>query len=304
MLLLMAAFTASWLALSSLFPGFQTVSRVVTRPVIHGVILYGLWLGLARAGFDSRRRLAIWLAIAIPFTLWLAAIWGLAIDGFFARPSGQRLIPVATFLPLLVGVPVLLRSQRIGEILDATPPAWLIGLQLYRVFGGIFLVAWARGALSSTFALPAGIGDVTTGLLALPIAYYLAAGGRGGREAANAWNVFGLLDFTIAVGIGILSSPAVQLIVPDRPSIGAGTYPLVLIPTFAVPSSIMLHALSLRQLRRAVAPRGEAGSSSPRLSTLPYRLLGRGRLRLGFQHPLQLPLDPPHQLGELVLLAR
>jgi hypothetical protein len=261
MLLLMVAFTASWLTLSSLFPAFQTVSRPVTRPVIHGVILYGLWLGLARAGFDFRQRLATWLAIAIPFTLWLATVWVLAVDGFFARPSGgPPLIPIAIFLPVVIFVPILLRSKRIGEILDATPPSWLIGLQLYRVFGGIFLVAWARGALPGIFSLPAGIGDVTTGLLALPIAYYLAAGGRGGREAAIGWNVFGLLDFTIAVGIGILSSPAVQLIVPDRPSIGAGTYPLVLIPTFAVPSSIMLHALSLRQLRRrGVAPRREAG---------------------------------------------
>ena len=29
------------------------------------------------------------------------------------------------------------------------------------------------------------------------------AGGRGGREVAIGWNLLGLLDFTIAVGIGI-----------------------------------------------------------------------------------------------------
>ena len=105
--------------------------------------------------------------------------------------------------------------------------------------------------MAPVFALPAGIGDVTVGLLALPAAYYLAAGGRGRRDAAIGWNVLGLLDFAIAISIGILSAPGpLQLIVPDRPSIGAGTYPLVLIPTFAVPSSILLHALSLRQLRR------------------------------------------------------
>jgi len=41
-----------------------------------------------------------------------------------------------------------------------------------------------------------------------------------------------------------------QLIVPDVQSIGAGDYPGVLTPAFVVPSSILLHALSLRQLRR------------------------------------------------------
>jgi hypothetical protein len=252
MLLLMAAFTVAWVTLNGLLAEFQLASRAVTRPVIHAAVLYGLWVGLARAGFDFGQRVRIWLTIAIPFTLWLAAVWILAIDGaFVARPGGgPPLIPIAIFLPVLVFLPILFRSGRIGEILDATPPSWLVGLQLYRVFGAIFLVAWAHGRLAGIFALPAGIGDVMTGLLALPAAYYLAAGGRGGREAAVAWNVLGLIDFAVAVGIGILSSPAVQLITPDRPSIGAGTYPLVLIPTFAVPSSIILHALSLRQLTR------------------------------------------------------
>src|SRR5258708_3891450 len=108
--------------------------------------------------------------------------------------GGPPLIPIAILLPLLVFVPILLRSARIGEILDATPPSWLVGLQLYRVFGGIFLVVWAQGRLSGIFALPAGIGDVATGLLALPAAYYLASGGRGGRGLAIAWSIFGIAD--------------------------------------------------------------------------------------------------------------
>jgi hypothetical protein len=252
MLLLMVALTAAWVALNTQLAEFQFASRALTRPVTHAVMLYGLWLGLARAGFDFGRRLRIWLAIAVPFTLWLAGVWVMAVDGVFEARSGRGLplIPIAIFLPVLVFAPMLLRSARIGEILDATPPSWLVGLQLYRVFGAVFLIAWAQGRLAGVFAFPAGIGDVTVGLLALPAAYYLAAGGRGGREAAIAWNLLGLFDFAVAVGIGILSSPAIQLIVPDRPSIGAGTYPLVLIPAFAVPSSILMHALSLRQLSR------------------------------------------------------
>jgi hypothetical protein len=51
--------------------------------------------------------------------------------------------------------------------------------------------------------------------------------------------------------LGFITSPGpFQLIVPDVPSIGAGNYPNVLTPAFVVPSSILLHALSLRQLRR------------------------------------------------------
>ncbi|MGX7875252.1 hypothetical protein ACVDG5_023245 [Mesorhizobium sp. ORM6] len=51
--------------------------------------------------------------------------------------------------------------------------------------------------------------------------------------------------------MGMITSPGPwQLIVPDMQSIGAGDYPGVLTPAFVVPSSILLHVLSLRQLRR------------------------------------------------------
>jgi hypothetical protein len=83
------------------------------------------------------------------------------------------------------------------------------------------------------------------------------------------WNVLGILDLVNALVIGFVTTPGpLQLIVPDRPSTIA-FYPLVLIPAFAVPLSILLHALSLRQLRRqarqAQAPRGRealAGAAS------------------------------------------
>ena len=101
------------------------------------------------------------------------------------------------------------------------------------------------------FALPAGIGDVLTGLLALPAAIAVAAGTADGRRAAALLNIFGLADFAVAITMGIITSPGpLQLIVPDVQSIGAGNYPGVLTPAFVLPSSILLHALSLRQLRR------------------------------------------------------
>ena len=59
------------------------------------------------------------------------------------------------------------------------------------------------------------------------------------------------VDFAVAVGIGLVTSPGpLQLIVPAVTNAQLGTYPTVMIPAFAVPSSILLHALSLRQLYR------------------------------------------------------
>jgi hypothetical protein len=261
--LLAAVVTAASVALNLGFPGLAPtgVQQTLTRLIIHATILVGLWIGLSRTDLDHRARLATWLALAVPFTAWLALIWWLAVGGAFLTRPGVPALPAAILLPVLIGLPLLLRSRRVGALLDATPPSWLVGLQVYRIFGSAFLVGWALGNIPGTFALPAGIGDVTVGLLALPVAAYLQSGARGGRAAAIAWNVLGLLDFVSAVSLGFLSTPGpFQLIVPNPPNTLLGTYPTVMIPAFAVPSSILLHALSLRQLRRLarIAPAGPA----------------------------------------------
>jgi hypothetical protein len=218
--------------------------------IAHGVIAVGLWIGLESTETPDQRR-TTWLAIMIPDTLWFAVAWSAAINGVFRTgASPLPLLPLAIFLPVIIGAPLLLLSKRVGQVLDAMPASWLVALQLYRVFGS-WALAWLRGVLPGVFALPAGMGDVLTGLFALPAAIAVATGTAQGRRAAIAWNIFGLADFAVAITLGLITSPGrFQLIVPNVLSIGAGAYPDVLTPAFVVPSSILLHALSLRQLIR------------------------------------------------------
>lgn len=256
LLLLGAVLAAFWVGINLLFPGLAPtgIPSTLTRLGIHVAILSGLWLGLSRTEFSASKRIIVWLAIVIPFTLWLAGVWTLAINGAFQPvPGVARLprLPIAIFAPVIIGLFVLLRSKSIAALLDATPAAWLIALQVYRILGGIFLVNWMHGTVAGVFAVPAGIGDMLTGIMALPVALLLASGTERGRSAAMAWNIFGLLDFAVAITLGTLSSPGpLQVVGLDIPASLAGTYPTVLIPAFAVPSSILLHALSIRQLRR------------------------------------------------------
>ncbi len=252
-LLWMMPLTALWLGISYALPwlGSSGFSGTATRLAIHVTIALGLWLALERTELTPRRRLLVWLTLMVPYTLWLAAMWSVAIGGFFAVRALPPRLPLAIFLPVILLTPLLLASKRVGEVLDAMPAEWLVGLQVYRVFGGSFLVGWALGVIPGIFSIPAGIGDVTTGLLALPAAIALASGSAAGRRAAIAWNVLGLCDFTIAVSIGLITAAGpLQLIVPSFPNPTAGLYPTVLVPAFGVPSSILLHALSLRQLSR------------------------------------------------------
>lgn len=253
-LLWLMPLTAAWIAVSYAFPGLGTsgIPSVAVRLGITMALTLGLWLGLERTALAPGRRLAVFLALAVPYVLWLSGIWSAAILGVFGPGGGlPPRLPIAILLPVILLTPPLLLSKRVGELLDAMPAHWLVGLQVYRIFGAAFLVGWARGVVPGLFGLPAGTGDVTTGLMALPAAYALAAGIGGARRGAIAWNIFGLVDFAVAVGIGLAIAPGpFQLIHTDIVNTATATYPTVMVPAFAVPSSILLHVLSLRQLRR------------------------------------------------------
>ncbi|RXT33610.1 MFS transporter [Bradyrhizobium betae] len=247
-------FTALWTWLIYALPALPESGfpALAVRLMAHGFIALGLWLGLESSALAPRQRQATWLAVMVPFTLWAAVAWTAAINGTFRTgASPLPLLPAAMLLPVIVGAPVLLLSKRVGLLLDAMPPTWLIALQLYRIFGSQWLAYWLRGALPGLWALPAGTGDVLTGLFAVPAAIALASGTAEGRKGAILWNICGLADFAIAIALGMIMSPgAFQLIVPSGPSMGVDTFPNVLTPAFVVPSSILLHALSLRQLFR------------------------------------------------------
>jgi hypothetical protein len=78
------------------------------------------------------------------------------------------------------------------------------------------------------------------------------------------WNIFGLADFAVAITMGVLSNPGpLQQFGFDISPAQVGTYPTVMIPAFAVPSSILLHALSLRQLRRRSGSVRRSGLAAP-----------------------------------------
>ena len=253
-LLWFAPLTALWILMIYRWPEVPAsgVPTTTHQLAAHGLIALGLWLGLEHTSLTRGQRLATWLAIFIPDTVWFGVAWSAAISGVF-HPGATPLpaLPSAILLPVILGAPLLLFSKRIGQVLDEMPAEWLVALQLYRVFGSWALAAWLHGTLPGVFALPAGIGDVLTGLFALPAAVAVATGTAAGRRAAILWNILGLADFAVAIAMGIVTSPGpLQQIVPDVQSIGAGDYPGVLTPAFVVPSSILLHTLSLRQLRR------------------------------------------------------
>jgi hypothetical protein len=197
----------------------------------------GLYVGIRALPGQQSRRLRWTVGAAAVMLIWIVGVVLLAADDAF-RLDGPG-IPVALMTTLAAGY-LLLLLPTFRAVLDGIPQHWLIGIQVFRILGGVLLVRYFQGGISGVFAIPAGVGDVLTGLLAPIVAYWWFAGKPYARKAAIAWNLFGMADLVNAVALGRLTAGG-----------GGGiVFPIVLIPTYGVPRSLLLHSFSLIGLMR------------------------------------------------------
>jgi hypothetical protein len=208
---------------------------------------------------------------ALAFGGLLAGWWLLTLalalgDTFRADDDAQfPLIVFGVFAPILLGYSLLRTSATFRDLLAATPLHWLIGIQVYRSLGALFLWLYARYFLPGLFAIPAGIGDLLVGVTAPLVAYGCLAQKPWSHRAAVTWNLLGIADLALAVGLGFFSAPGPFRVFFTEPSTALMTvFPLVMIPTFAVPLSVLLHLFALRRLSRvaAVQPPWRQGRTS------------------------------------------
>jgi hypothetical protein len=131
----------------------------------------------------------------------------------------------------------------------------LIGVNAMRMLGAMFLLLTAAGRLSGPFPWSAGFGDIITGALAIPLAMRVARSGQLPTRAIARWNMFGILDLVVAVGLGITSAAGspLQLIHAGVGSQAMQQLPFCLVPTVLVPFYLITHGIIAAQLRAARA---------------------------------------------------
>lgn len=211
------------------------------------------WIGFyagIRALPGGRARQSRWIiGSAVVAAAWLVGMFLLGAAGAFRNDALPPRIPMALAATLLPGY-LLLFSPTFRRIVAVVPQHWLIGIQTFRILGSALLVRYFAGQLPGLFALPAGIGDVATGLLAPFVAYTWYSGKRYARGAAIAWNVFGMADLINAVALGTLTGGG-----------GGLVFPIVLIPAYGVPRTFLIHSYSLIGLLRRTSQQPRSAES-------------------------------------------
>jgi hypothetical protein len=201
-------------------------------------------LAVFRATLTPRARTSAPWLVAGYLGVWLAAalVTGDGANFPLANPDRRLAISVTIgFGPMFLAFALLAGSQTVRALNDAMQPEWLIFVQSYRMAGLMFLFPFLYfGAVPAAFAVPAALGDFLTGLAAPFVGVAVARRYRRARALAVAWNLFGLLDLTVAPAAALLSRAGVVAI-----------YPLALVPLFlGPPLGILTHVLSLRNLAR------------------------------------------------------
>ncbi len=243
-------------------PIYLPVYVLAGTTAIVTAVLFGLNRALISASWpdDGRRRTLG--ATALVLLLWLAVAVVLALSNAFHASAAERpTIQYAIVLPILIGGLLIWRSDTVRRMIEAVPQSWLVGLQVYRALGVIFLILYATGELPGLFAWPAGVGDILVGMLAPVVALAYARDPRRNGDLVAAWNWFGIGDLAIAVTTGFITAPSLMQPFAVEPANHLVTlFPLALIPTFLVPLSILLHLASLFKLRQTAS---DAQAASP-----------------------------------------
>lgn len=193
------------------------------------------------------------LSVILALVVWLLLVVSLGATGAFLGRRGSPPFAMA----LGVGAPLLLffawlrLSPSFRQFVLSLDLRLVAGMQAWRWAGIGFLFLYAQRILPGMFAFPAGLGDMAVGLAApwMVLALARQPAFRAGAAFVR-WNLLGILDLVVALGIGALSATRSTGAAGEISTAPMAMLPLLLIPAYLVPFFLMLHATALMQSRK------------------------------------------------------
>lgn len=192
-------------------------------------------------------------SIGIVLFGWLTIITVLGTNGIFVSGPGEAPLAIlisfaVTFILFSVAY---LNLPAFREYVLELDMRFLIMLHSWRMLGLGFIMLHLFDQLPALFAYLAGLGDALTAFVAVFLAYAMFSNKAGvSRNWIWRWNTFGLVDFIVAVSVGILTR-ADALLVPANGvnSDLMTTFPFVIIPAFLVQVFALTHIIIYLQLK-------------------------------------------------------
>jgi hypothetical protein len=174
----------------------------------------------------------------VVLAIWAGVVMTAIVAGAFAGGGASRLLlPASQAIPI-AAVAILYRAwPRFRSYLLTLDLRLVLTAQLWRVIGIAFLFALAFGQLPAGFAVPAGVGDLATGIAALAVVLSLGNGTLT-RRRLYAFTALGVGDFLVANATGLSLEPS-----------ALNAWPLAIFPTIMIPFFAVLHLVAVLQSR-------------------------------------------------------
>jgi hypothetical protein len=210
-----------------------------------------LIIGAFAGALPVRQVTRLWLLLVIGLWTGLAAALGAAGE---LADAGRRPVPLIGVLfatPLIAAALLAALSPAARRAMLSVPLPLLVGLNIPRLIGGLFLLLAAVGRLGGPFPGSAGWGDLITAVVAIPTVWLAARQVTRSDWLLHVWNAFGALDLFAAVILATISTPGgpLQLLQAGVGPEAMQFLPWALIPTVLVPYWLIAHGIIFAQLR-------------------------------------------------------
>jgi len=199
-------------------------------------------------GSNRRSRIRIGILLG----LWFIGVCAVGASRVIAGGGPLRTggLGVLVIVPVIVLSALIFLSKDLRERIRQVPMLPVIAVQILRTLGVIFVLLYAMHRLPAPFAPFAGFGDMSVGLLAIPLTWIIASGKPLPRVAIYLWSALGIGDLVNALVMGTLSAPSPFQVFRNGPSSAImPMLPWVLIPGFMVPLFLVLHFIVLAKMR-------------------------------------------------------
>lgn len=198
---------------------------------------------------SKTRHSGLWIVLAA----WFTVVFFLANARVFVASPGTPPLTllIASTAPVIAFVLLAWVSPAVKELALSANVRVGTAMQAWRFGGFSFLLLYSYGYLPGYFAWPAAVGDIFVGATAPLMLRRLNDPDFVRSRTFVVWNIFGILDLVVAVGMGALGSLLVGSPAGVFPTTIMSQLPLVLIPTFFVPLFVVLHLVALLQAKQS-----------------------------------------------------
>jgi hypothetical protein len=202
------------------------------------------------AGITAVRSRNIQFGILGFYIAYLTYVSILSLKGMFDNKSIPPTVMVFGAIPLMIILFGLIGNTGLfKKLLRSITLESLVAMHVFRVVGIFFIFLYFYHLLPAEFAFSAGIGDIITALLALPVAKMISRGKSWSIPLVYAWNILGILDILNLLVIATIIGK--NSIITGDPGVREMTlFPFVWFPAFAPATILFLHTVVFRKLHQ------------------------------------------------------